>query len=363
MNVGIAIGSVTRYGATNDKFMSDCELKQICQLFTEAGHQVTILTKINQLDALEHGVTYDPDCENGSFDALFVIHQSTNMLLHTEIMRLYYVIKHFEYNKAFEIIIDTDTSETLHKIYSRNYNLSSLNKVWEQPRGARIKRWHSSLFAWDSEGKGKINIPIETIERFKTIPNASTGYDLVFPWTLLGVDAIHKWEPTPVLFTMDKNVYIGGLKLSRLKKINALGIPTALYSKKTDPCLTNMLLHPRIKMRDIPEVMPNYISSIIYPDKSNEKKGWILRRIWEAVKCGVPALIHESLTDKVYGFTNIKKLPWFNYTDDQIKETFIKCQDERFVRSLVNEQRAGLHVIEREFQVKKLEAINNILTV
>jgi hypothetical protein len=369
MNIGLACSAANLpYGDVNNRFMPTCNIKKICELLIEAGHDVTILTHTVFVEPKPNNIKYDIESLKGKYDVVLLVHGNSDIFMQREQFRTYYIVENFEYKKIFEIVIDSDISNIFSstRTTSKIFNLVNLRNP-ELTKVPRFNYWLSKTIDFKENTELTILLTKEKWASVRPIFNASSGYDLVFPWTLLEVDDIEKWVVPISLFEFKENIYVGKFKKYRIKKLNSFNFKTALYTKLNNKnleevgLLENIHVPGRIKMNKLPEIMPEYTASVVIPDKKHEKKGWILRRMWEASRCGVPAPVHETINSNTYGFTNVTGAKGFNLSDQQINEEFYLCQDPEYKRKFIMEQKEVLDTINNDFASNKIRKINEIL--
>lgn len=359
MRIGIIAGC-TRYYGFKDKKVSDNNLKALCELLVQE-HDVTLLTRVQEIEPFHPKLRYAPESEKGEFDVILMFGMLADIFIHQNLFRNLYVLLTHKADRYYDLLIDSSITSS--------YTFEYLNSKTEKSRfydEQKMKKYAQYINPENQRYMQKVFSVLEfkqyILEKYEKIYNASEGYPSTFPFTFLDYPEIMKWKPRKNLLGVnDRNVYVGTYKPSRIKKLIDLGIDTDLYCDKLPRNVAHFRGMIRVPMSSLPEIYPQYIATIITTDKRHLKKGWILRRIAESIVCEVPVLIHEDFTKSMYGLTNVENFSWFRLTDEQIKVEFDRCKEKSYRERLVCEQQEALDTIMWDFNKNNLAKLTNII--
>lgn len=351
MKIGILAGSIRYYGF-KDKVTADSNLKGICELML-CEHDVTILSKVQEIEPFHPKLKYEPDSKSGEFDVIIMMNMLCDIFINQELFRCLYVLQTHHARKYLEFIVDSNVATSRRFIYLNDTSRPLYFK-------AKLTGRNQEYFEKFKSGKVKRVL----IEDYDEVYNCSEGERFTFPFSLLDYNRILKWQVNEqVSKIVDRNIYIGTYKAPRVKILAELGVETDYYGDPLPRKVGHFQEFGRVNMSELVNIYPKYQACIIHTEKTHRRKGWILNRLAEAVACGVPILCLIGFVDKFYGFIDVSKYNWFYLSKYQIQREFDKCVDVNYRSELAQSQRLTVGSIMQDFNNKALDKINDLLYV
>lgn len=356
MTIGIIAGS-TRYYGHKDKFVSDSNLKGLVELLIQE-HDVTLLTQVQEIEPFHKKLKYTPDSTEGEFDAIIMLNCFPERFINREFYRVAYTLLTHKAKKVIELLVDSNITSAYQFKLANSLNNTKYGELRDDAE-LRAKKYFELIQPFRTKKS-------EILTEWTLVYNCSQNVPNYFPVTLLDYERILSWKVELPKVRVEKNIYVGTYKPSRIKTLAELGIETDYFGDKCE-IVNEKYKHinatGKILMSGLPGLYPNYQACILNTDKVHLKRGWILRRLAEAVSCGVPVLGCIGLVDSLYGFTNVSKHDWLYMTRYEIGREFDKCKDIGYRAELVNKQRSVVDEIVKDFNEQGLSKLTKLLYV